>query len=660
MSPSYCPQGFKITGIYLKDVRCFKGEHFVPLHEKLTVLMGRNNAGKSTLLRAPAALLTSGSGSSEWVRTFIRQGCDTASIAMRIECTGSSLAEATFDTSNGNGTDLRDALMRLQVRSSQFTTTTLSTIQGFQNWHNPTTTVSFEIGADITSNGDRMRWLRLLGVNEFNSVSSTFVQYGPRGSASLATGSAHAMPYSIAQGLPAIFGVAVEALPSAIGKSSPIATWSHGGLIPKEHNWPQPTRRLVRDDEEEVKQTLTFLKMKHESSAFAPLRSALLSSFKEFSDLHFVDEGGYKFRPAFELPQSEALRESQPLTREVLGSGLWSYLCMLTAARAAKATGARTLVLDEPHLYLHPGLERDLIRRLMDSSEWDSAPLQLIVSTHSPAFVDQAWRDCQLAALDWEDDSRKSVVARNVTSFKIDAAQKLPHLWDNFISSPSDFLYSDRVVFVEGPSDVAAIRYLIDALNLTSDHVHIEPLLVADRIKHRDMISVPPMIARSRRGGFLLRPILMLDHDKKVSAEKAWSTLQGEEDPHKTMRVVYAGRPQNDFESCFCHVDFLVQYFRSLASSESLEDIPSAIEEELAKVPPGNPAANAGDLPKSQKGCVAIETLHRRLLGDEWLGANKEQLLMHLIGFFVRHIDKPYSGVVKASLDPVIAALKSR
>jgi predicted ATP-dependent endonuclease of OLD family len=102
---------------------------------------------------------------------------------------------------------------------------------------------------------------------------------------------------------------------------------------------------------------------------------------------------------------------------------------MLTAARAAKATGARTLILDEPHLYLHPGLERRLIRELTRPDYWHGAPLQLIVATHSPAFVDAAWADGQLYALDWTDRDHTAVSARDVTATRKSVEAQRRDFW---------------------------------------------------------------------------------------------------------------------------------------------------------------------------------------------------------------------------------------
>ena len=47
------PNRVLVTGIRLTNLRVFEGEHFFPVAEGLTVLMGRNNSGKSTVLRAP-------------------------------------------------------------------------------------------------------------------------------------------------------------------------------------------------------------------------------------------------------------------------------------------------------------------------------------------------------------------------------------------------------------------------------------------------------------------------------------------------------------------------------------------------------------------------------------------------------------------------------
>ncbi len=82
----------KLTAIRLENIRVFDGEHVIPIAGGLTVLMGRNNAGKSSALRAPFLLLSPNHLSND---VFQRRGARAGAVGLlfRFETGDAELAE---------------------------------------------------------------------------------------------------------------------------------------------------------------------------------------------------------------------------------------------------------------------------------------------------------------------------------------------------------------------------------------------------------------------------------------------------------------------------------------------------------------------------------------------------------------------------------------
>ena len=410
-------------------------------------------------------------------------------------------------------------------------------------------------------------------------------------------------------------------------------------------DYGQPDRRLQNDDEERVKQTLTFLKMQHYEAAFLPLQKALSTALPEFGELSFIDEGGYKFRPAFVLStESEELQ----LTREAIGSGSWSFLSILTAARAAKATGASTLVLDEPHLYLHPALERRLVRELTRPELWDGEPLQLLVSTHSPVFLDAGWMQGRVNILDWEDAERTSVQVLPIGAGNDDGANRL-------ISPISDLVYADRVVYVEGPSDALALSKLVGSCDDEGLRLRFEPLCEPDAIKRKAFIQLIRTLARGAARQELSFPgVIVLDADKKHECETEWDKWDQAEDPRQAFDVVFAGQAGHDLESAFFEEGFLCEYFSGLlplADSSVLQRVATEVREHVTAVKSDrNPASRA-------KAATRLGKLHESLLGAHASQPTKADYLTSLVDYYLNNQASPEAASVTLRLRPIVDAI---
>ena len=616
-----------LTGIRLANVRVFEGEHVIPIDPGLTVLMGRNNAGKSTVMRAPF-LLRPGHETPEYISHYKRMGSESFEVGLQFHICPRTFSE-TFVLS-------ADRLVPASLRSTE-SAEPVRELRAFANWgENP----SIEVGARATSASQATAFVRAVGLERGTWIEAT------NGAPPMGVVAPESMPVSLVNGEWAQFALSIapKVVPDVV-----LASWEHHRAA-RVSNWvPQSSRRITDTDDVRVQEVLTFLRLKYPTE-FERVNRAVKAALPEFGDIDFIEQAnsGFDYRPGF-IASGGAERL---LGRESIGSGVWSYLCILAAARAAKVTGARVLLLDEPQLYLHPGLESRLVDELLDPDLWDGAPLQIVAATHSPTFVNAAVSRGTLNILDWKDEARTSV---EVTTF---THEKDGQFFDALTSPPSDLLYADKIVLVEGPSDVLPIRMLGRARCDLPNHVRFVPLLVADAVKS-EIVRYFDIIVRAQGAGFRLGGLLILDGDKRA-VETVWDKLEGYVDPRRApgLEVVFADFPLpgpgermsgNDLESLFCVPEFLVEYF--VAKGLPRDSVITAVSDEVARIKYPSPSA-------SGKGCAAIRKLHAALLGEEDNSGAKEDDLQQLTAFFIAHSEEAWSQLVKDRLRPIEDALK--
>jgi len=98
------------------------------------------------------------------------------------------------------------------------------------------------------------------------------------------------------------------------------------------------------------------------------------------------------------------------------------------------------LGVEEPELHLHP----ELARKFLDIIKEISKKTQIVLTTHSTIFVDQA--DLQNTWLVRKEEKNTSVT-------RLSESKDLRNVLDELGLRPSDVFYSDGVLFLEGPSD---------------------------------------------------------------------------------------------------------------------------------------------------------------------------------------------------------------
>jgi hypothetical protein len=124
-----------------------------------------------------------------------------------------------------------------------------------------------------------------------------------------------------------------------------------------------------------------------------------------------------------------------------------------------------------------------------------------------------------LNILDWKDATRGAVGLRTVAT---DAAST--NVFGGLTSQPSDLLYADRLVFVEGPSDVVALKRLARDRCGIRQPVRYVPLRETDAVA-TEIARYFNVILQGHGLGFQTRGLLVLDADKEARLKKAWGKL---------------------------------------------------------------------------------------------------------------------------------------
>lgn len=184
------------------------------------------------------------------------------------------------------------------------------------------------------------------------------------------------------------------------------------------------------------------------------------------------------FKAEAELQMGHADGHFSPIQRQ--GSGarrtlMWAALKYLAETGKKSPTGRQNLLLlDEPELCLHPNAIREACKTLYSLA--DSGSWQIMITTHSPVFIDLSRDNTTVVRV--ERDNSNNV--KGITVFRPDRVRlseidkvelKLSNLFDPYLA---EFFFGGRIILVEGDTEYTVFRYLIaQANNAILNDIHI-------------------------------------------------------------------------------------------------------------------------------------------------------------------------------------------
>lgn len=155
---------------------------------------------------------------------------------------------------------------------------------------------------------------------------------------------------------------------------------------------------------------------------------------------------------------------------------LWSALRLLVQNSSGKKSGGdrpHVLLLDEPELCLHPNAIREACRVLYDlpkNGNW-----QVMVTTHSPAFIDLSRDNTTIVRVDRSEQGE----IYGTTVFRPEKVRleeedrenlKLLNIFDPHVA---EFFFGGKTVIVEGDTEYTAFKYIMSKSPEKYRNVHI-------------------------------------------------------------------------------------------------------------------------------------------------------------------------------------------
>lgn len=448
----------KVKRLIIKNFRCIGAEPVEIDLDDIVVLVGPNNAGKSTILRAYEVVMSHGSAEGKLkIEDYPRERCDADCIP-EIE-----LQTYVFDN--------LPAKSWLHTEES----TGLTYIRERWRWE--------EVGKDPKRQGRR-------------ADAEDWDEKVPWGAPGIAK-SRRPIPHHVdAFDRPEEQGARITALLSDIllEKATQKAGDEASAIDTLTGQIRELQKKIVEDSAAEIQGLETSLS-DYMGEIFVGFKVTLDARTEEISEKSL---NIFNTKPILRMGPEDG--HLAPLEKQ--GSGarrtlLWSALKIATersndvpkkaakgkAAKALEApageeepvyTRPHVLLLDEPEICLHPSAVRDACRVLYDLAE-DGTGWQVMVTTHSPAFIDISRDNTTIVRVERTETGAitgTTVFRPDRVSLSDDDKETLKYLnqWDPYVA---EFFFGGRTVLVEGDTEYSAFREIVESERKKYRDVHI-------------------------------------------------------------------------------------------------------------------------------------------------------------------------------------------
>lgn len=203
-------------------------------------------------------------------------------------------------------------------------------------------------------------------------------------------------------------------------------------------------------------------------------------------------------------------REDLAMSLADSGTGVGQVLAILYVAVTSPPPHSRTIIIDEPNSFLHPGAAKKLLEILCTFSH-----LQFVISTHSPEIIRTAQANT-LSVVRWYDG------ASTVEQVEVNRVDSLQLVLRDIGVSLSDVFGADRVLWVEGPTEELCFPLLIDQLlGRTLIGIAITAVLDTGRLTSRRPSAelIWQIYSKISTAGALMPPALAFLFDREGRTE---------------------------------------------------------------------------------------------------------------------------------------------
>jgi len=236
----------------------------------------------------------------------------------------------------------------------------------------------------------------------------------------------------------------------------------------------------------------------------------------------------------------QVIKDNYPIPIEQTASGLYEILFMLTTIIGESG---KVLLLDEPELHLHPTMQKRILN--LFSQSMDQERNQIVLITHSPYLVstediDATWRFTRT-----ESGTKIHNLGRVLSELERQEQKKLAIK----LSKPDirSLLFSQGVIFVEGPSDKIVVEQIDRHLSTKNEGSHIDEneWSVIDIGGKK---SLHPFMTLTRMLG--VPNVAIMDYDALMHREH---TIKLKDRKMKTSLILFALWCTNNLNKCLNH-----------------------------------------------------------------------------------------------------------
>lgn len=417
--------GTKLRKLIIRNLGCI-GDTPVEIDlDDVVVLVGRNNTGKSTILRAYEVLFES-SKPTLTIDDFPR-GKVTAGALPEIE--------------------LHTRIIADPPASRWIAKVGEPIVRERWTWDNPGVAKRQGFDTDTNEWSDNMPW----------GAANVANTRRPRPHRIDAFASPEAQTGAVIKLLIAALNAAVEKMPQTeTAADGTEARTDYGKLIDSIGAVQKSVLEQAQDEIDHAQEHLTDLiqnvfrgyQIQFEAKTEEDLRNCL-QFFKPGAVLRMGPQDGHL---------SSVEKQGSGARRTLM----WAALKYAAEKKAADDARPNLLLMDEPELCLHPNAIREacnVLYNLPQSGKW-----QVMVTTHSPAFIDLSRDNTTVVRV--ERDSAAGVIT-GTTVFRPDKANlsddekeelKMLNLCDPHLC---EFFFGGRTIVVEGDTEYTAFKYLI-------------------------------------------------------------------------------------------------------------------------------------------------------------------------------------------------------
>ena len=199
-------------------------------------------------------------------------------------------------------------------------------------------------------------------------------------------------------------------------------------------------------------------------------------------------------------------REDLAMPLSQCGTGVGQVLAILYVVKTSDQP--RTIVIDEPGSFLHPGASRALIGILKRFPQH-----QYIIATHSPEILAEL-SDAPVTVVRWGDS--RSEIQQYAHTTKDVALEALTEVGARL----SDVYGFDKVLWVEGQSDALSLKALLDAMGRAQRGLGIVPVRDTGSFRRRKIGEILEIYRALSIGGALLPPAVLFLFDRDGRSDR--------------------------------------------------------------------------------------------------------------------------------------------